>query len=155
MDKGKEMVLAAKELEAAGISATLNTNDLVEVVANELYERFINGVLEHIKEGERLSKEYGKLLDAEFQKMKAALKSHLSGDLIIKSDDYEDDEDEEIEFGKLLTASFSQAEGEYWPRMALKKLSIHEKDKGTQISSSNEMFALPNFKSKQAITLLK
>lgn len=63
MKANNELVLAQKDLQEAGISATLNTNDLVEVVATEIFDKYVEGVYDVQKNAEKLWEKYYALYD--------------------------------------------------------------------------------------------
>lgn len=111
-------VFTTNDLVAAGINTQLSSNDLIEVIAHDIYDKFIETVNKSRKASDDLSERWHGLFDAELNTMKQQLKSggHIS-----------EDENEKID------ESF-RGEKTYWTySVSLKYLSIYDKDKGTKV----------------------
>lgn len=145
-----EMVLSTKDLSAVGINSQLSTNDLVEVVAHDIYEKYMDSLNDQIKKNMDLKSEYYKLMQPEILKMKTALKSHLTISSKINNVDEDDIEDMDIDG---IAASFGKPDG-YWGGVYLQSVKIIEKDKGTVVESSGSSLNVPDLKQKTAKILL-
>lgn len=150
----KELVLTSKDLTEVGIDSRLTSNDLVEVVAHDIYDKYMSAVNNVIAESSDLSTEYYNLLNPELNKMRSALKSYFPTTEKLSSpsnedSDYEDDEDENDSKTKDLNCSFGKIK-DYWPYISIRSIKIHEKEKGTICDLSNSNFSLPILKSKNA-----
>lgn len=144
-------VFTTNDLQAAGINSQLNTNDLVEVVAHDIYDKYLDAVNEIIENGKGLQKKYTDILNPEINKMKATLAKHFKNDGeidIVEDDDYIGEEFDGI------AASFSSAEG-YWPSIPLNSLYIKEKDRGSFVENDNRNFSMPLLKNKNTKVILK
>lgn len=144
----KELILTSKDLNEVGINSSLSSNDLIEVVAHDIYDSYIASVNDVIKRGDKISDKYLKLMDAEFSKMKRSLKGHLSPAEKIIAVDEEDFNDYEENSDAL--CSFTKVD-EYWPDISLWNLRIVEKDKGTVIDKNTRRFNIPSLKKKTVV----
>lgn len=154
----KELVLTTKDLTEVGIDSRLTSNDLVEVVAHDIYDAYMRAVGDAIKVGNGLSAKYYALMDSEIGKMKAKLKEFLNPNQKVNvrdEDDFDDDDEDDNPTSKdNIIASFSSVSGIYWGRISAKQMSIRERDKGTIIETSTSKYSVPNLKIKTAKILL-
>ncbi|HQV53970.1 MAG TPA: hypothetical protein PLX17_00565 [Chitinophagaceae bacterium] len=149
--KNELAVLTTNDLQAAGINYQLTSNDLVEVVAHDIYDKYVDAINKTISNGKILQKKYYDILNPEINKMKSTLSKHFKDDgevEIGEDDDYIGEEFEGI------IASFSSADI-YWPSVSLSEISIKEKDKGSFIESSNRNLSFPQMKDKTAKVVIK
>jgi hypothetical protein len=156
MSKSTDLaVISATDLQGAGISAALTQNDLVEVVAHDIYNRYLEEINESIANQKQLKKEYDDLMAGEFSKMKSALKVHIKGSEVkMKEEEEDDDVYYEDESGKSeFSASFKKFE-EYWPGISMSQIGINEKERGTFVDLGSYTFYLPNLKARTAKVLL-
>lgn len=145
MQTSKELtVFTANDLSAAGINSQLTSNDLIEVVAHDIYDKFVDAVTDAVKRGKQIEEEYSSLFDAEMNKMKRSLKKWLSkSNEVIKMDE-DDIVDEDFEgvamsFGKI-------SRDDYWPPIGVIRITLVEKDKGTMIDQRSSNLYMPSLK---------
>lgn len=146
----KELILSQQDLTSAGISSQLTTNDLVEVVANEIYNNYMDALHDCIARGNSLYAKYNKLLTAELKVMRKKLRTYFDDtapevmidDENIENDEYDDD-------FKGVATSFGPPEG-YWGSIGLWNPLIKEKDRGTIVEKDTHSMKVPNLKSKTA-----
>jgi len=139
-------VLTTSDLNAAGINSQLSSNDLVEVVAHDIYDKYLDSINNVIDTGDKLQAKYRKLLDVEINKMKSSLSKYLrkyDAVEIVDEDDYTDEEFEGV------SASFSSADN-YWPSISISKISVKEKDRGSFVEKSCRNLSFPVLKEKSA-----
>lgn len=142
--KNEVAVFTTNDLQSAGINSQLTSNDLVEVVAHDIYDKYVDMVTDIIKRGNELEKEHAGLMDVEIGKMKKAVSKYINGAVKVVDEDDIDDEDEATES---INGSFGKVEG-YWPTTELHKLGLNEREKGTFIESRVRSLYIPSFKSK-------
>lgn len=74
MQKNNEVAtLTTTDLQSAGINASLSSNDLLEVVAHDIYDKFVESVEQVIENGKVLSKKWDNLFDADLENMRQKL----------------------------------------------------------------------------------
>lgn len=140
-------VLTTSDLNAAGINSQLSSNDLVEVVAHDIYDKYTASIVNIIAEGDELYKRAQNLMEVEIFKMKKSLSKYLSAsDKVLLVEDAEDEYEEE--FGDV-NASYSTGD-EYWPNLSMSKIVLREKDKGTFVEFDSRNVRCPNLKNKSA-----
>ena len=86
----KEMgvaTLTTNDLQSAGINSQLTSNDLVEVVAHDIYDKYLTAINDIIDKGKSLETKYYKLMNAEVGKMKKALGKYLKKEEVTVVDD--------------------------------------------------------------------
>src|SRR5215510_14054941 len=93
----KELALMPKDLTDVGISTQVTSNDLLEVVAHDIYNKYMNSIDEVNKKAGQLQKKYKTLLDGELIKMRRSLKDHFSSNEVLAVTGGEDLEDEYFE----------------------------------------------------------
>lgn len=144
--KNELTVFTSNDLVAAGINSQLSSNDLVEVVAHDIYDKYLDSINAVIVRGKELQGGYKKLMDAEFGKMKQVLSKYFKG-----TDEINNVDESEIEYDEMegISASFGKVK-DYWPSLNISSLSIREKDKGTVIESGYHSISLPILKDKNA-----
>ncbi len=124
MKKGLEVAtLTTTDLQSAGINSQLTSNDLVEVVAHDIYNKITDSISEKNDRYKELKRAYDALFDKEFEVMKNDLFSakHFNA--------------EEI---KLTTQSIYPENNKYWNNThPLKYISVIEKEKGTKIEEND------------------
>lgn len=156
--QNKELVLTSKDLTEVGIDSRLTSNDLVEVVAHDIYDAYMKAVNDAIKVGNGLSTKYYALLDSEIGKMKTKLKEFLKPNQKVNvrdEDDFDDEDEDDSNTSKdNITASFTSISGVYWGRISAKQMLIKERDKGTVIEASGSNYSVPNLKAKTSKILL-
>lgn len=143
-------VLSTQDLQGAGITAQLNQNDLVEVVAHDIYDKYVAELQSIIKRGEKLSKEGAILMNPELDKMKKSLSGFLKKEkisVVVDKNDEDYDEDDEDNYDGLV-ASFEQVNKEYWPYISIKTVKIVEKERGTFVEEGHNSVRLPDLKKK-------
>lgn len=151
MKKLEVATLTSQDLASAGINSQLTSNDLVEVVAHDIYENYLKAINNAEDCGNAIKEQYYKLLDPEVNKMKLALSKYLLKDSAVLRVDDEDDYSDEYFEG--IVTSFASAD-KYWPQMGMSIVYLKEKDKGTIAETSSRSFAFPNFKEKKALVKL-
>lgn len=122
----KELIVSQKDFSEVGINAQLSVNDLVEVVAHDIYDKFMAALNDNQKRSKDLMLKWKQLFDDELDVMKKQLirLGHLSND-------------EEI------TTSFGK-DKTYWNSgMCVKYISIEEKDKGARVTINDKYFSYP------------
>lgn len=114
-----EMVLSAKDLNAVGINTQLTSNDLVEIVANDIYEKIILSLTDYIDRGKELQDRWSKLFDKDFEVIRT---------ILIKNK-YISDSDE-------IVTHFDYV-GKYWnSSVYLTVPRLIDKDKGIKVDTS-------------------
>lgn len=148
MQKKHEVAtLTSQDLTSAGILSQLSSNDLVEVVAHDIYDNYLKTINDVEDRGNEIKEQYSKLFDSELNKMRSALSKYLLKDsAVLRTDDAEDYSDEDFEG---IVTSFVSGE-KYWPQMSMSTVYLKEKDKGTVGETSSRSFAMPNFKETKA-----
>lgn len=144
--KNEVAVFTTNDLQAAGINSQLTSNDLVEVVAHDIYDKYVNSVNEVIERGAELYSSYNKLMDAEVGKMKSALGKYLKKTEkveVVSDDDMEDENFEGV------SVSFSGGD-KYWGSIKINSLTLTEKEKGTFVTTSDYRMYIPDTKPKTA-----
>lgn len=155
METSKELTLTTHDLSAVGINSQLTSNDLLEVIAHDIYDKYMESVRNVMAEAGQLSIAYYALLNPELNKMRTALKQYFPATEKLSSpsnddSDYGDDDDDETDNTlKELTCSFGKI-GEYWPSIPVHTIRITERDKGTVCDLNNSNYALPNLKARTA-----
>ena len=127
------MVLSTSDLNAVGINTQLTSNDLVEVVANDIYEKILASLNEYMNRGKELKKKWYSLFDKEFASIKNVL---LKNKIITEKEDVHT----EFNYDK-----------KYWT--AAIKISIPfftEKDKGIKVETSDSHL---NYNSGESIKI--
>lgn len=87
--KQKELKLSAKSLSEEGISTKLTSNDLVEIIANDLYNKVIDSVTQTETNKDYLYKKYEDILKPEKEIFLKELKSEFNVDKKIENVLYE------------------------------------------------------------------
>jgi hypothetical protein len=143
--KNELAVLTTSDLNAAGINSQLSSNDLVEVVAHDIYDKYTESITNVIANGELIYKRYNQLFDVERNKMKSSLSKYFKKDEDIEV--VEDAEDfDEYDFSGV-AFSFGKID-EYWPSINISTISLKEKDKGTFAERSYRSIPMPPLKMK-------
>ncbi len=149
--KNEVAVLTANDLNAAGINSNLNSNDLIEVIANDIYDKYLDAVTDFIEKGEKLKDKYYDLLTPEISKMKKALSVYFKDENSVEMVDEDDYISEEFNG---IFASFGTADG-YWPSISMTTLIVKEKDRGSFVESKYRSYSLPVMKDKNCKVVLK
>lgn len=143
--KNELAVLTTSDLNAAGINSQLSSNDLVEVVAHDIYDKYTESVIDIIAAGELIYKKYSQLFDLECVKMKSSLSKYFKKDIdieVVEDAEYFD----EYDFNGV-AFSFGKND-EYWPSINISKLALKEKDKGTFVERDSRSMPMPPLKMK-------
>lgn len=123
----KELVISTKDFNEVGINAQLSVNDLVEVVANDIYEKFIATMHESVEHSKEVIKMWKNLFDTEIEGMRQQL---IQAGLLKESEEY----------GK----SYGR-DKTYWnDGIYVKFFTLEERDKGIKISANDKYFSFPS-----------
>lgn len=135
----KELVLQTKDLTDVGITSQLTSNDLLEVVATDLFEKFMAEINSVVKETGVLREKTQSLLQPEYDEMKNDLiKAKMIGSK------------EELNFG------YSKINGDDWASyIECHGLDVSEKDRGTKVAIDHREFTLSYPKTPEAKVVLK
>lgn len=135
----KELVLSTKDFNAVGISSSLTSNDLVEVVANDIYEKFMDEIKAVQESTKMLRGKYQDLMKPEFDEMQSELvKAKMLG------------KDEAINTG------YSKVNGDDWGTfISCHGLDVCEKDRGTKVTKDTHEFGFSYPKMDTANVKLK
>lgn len=144
-------VFTTNDLVSAGINSQLTSNDLVEVVAHDIYDKYVDMVNEVIERGGKLYARYNKLMDAEVNKMKSSLGKYLLKTEKIEVVSEDDIDDENFEG---VSVSFSGGD-KYWGAIKMNSLTMEEKDKGTFVKTCDYRMYVPDIKQKNVKITLK
>lgn len=152
MNKAREVApFTSSDLQNAGINSQLTSNDLIEVVANDIYDKYVDAILDATNRGKELQKEYASLFDDEINKMKVALKKYLPTKEKEQKVDDEDIYEDEVYDG--VTTSFGKSD-KYWSYISVVRISLREKDRGTAVERDTKSLNIPNLKQKTAAVKL-
>lgn len=134
-----ELVLQTKDLTDVGITSQLTSNDLLEVVANDLFEKFMAEITSVVKATGVLREKSNNLLQPEYDDMKAAL---VKAKMVSSKED--------LNFG------YSKVNGDDWAAsISCHGLDVCEKDRGTKVSIDSREFSLSFPKTPEAKVMLK
>lgn len=121
--KNEVATLTSQDLTAVGISSQLTSNDLIEVVANDIYDKYIESVNDNIKRSGELIKRWVELFNPEIEVMKQDLQK--SG--FITLDDKEN-----------VSTSYNPEKSRYWENaISIKRLRFVDKDKGVKVDEND------------------
>lgn len=142
MAKTTALTLRTQDLQEAGITTALNQNDLIEVVANEIYEKFMGGIHQSKLMLSKLDAQH----DALFEKELTAMHNEL-----IKSKYLAASEKVDLDFDSV------QRNSDYWPGLYVPSFKVEDGAKGTYIEwqSQGHKFSCPNLKKHKCIVRLK
>lgn len=68
-----EMVLSTKDLQEVGINTQLSSNDLIEVVAHDIYEKYVDSVNGLKAQQKEIQEEYSNIFSIHTEQMKSEL----------------------------------------------------------------------------------
>lgn len=134
-----ELVLSTKDLTAVGINSQLTSNDLLEVVATDLYEKFMTEINDCLKATSLLREKYLSLMQPEFDAMQAEL---------IKA--------KMIATKEKVNTGYSKVNGDDWAScLDCFGLNLFEKDRGTKVEKDRHEFSFSYPKGAEAKIKLK
>lgn len=130
----KELVLQTKDLTDVGITSQLTSNDLLEVVATDLFDKFMAEITDVVKQTGVLREKYKTILQPEFDVMKSELvKAKMIG---IKDEP---------------NTGYSKVDGNDWQSYVYcHGLDVSEKDRGTKVAIDRSEFSFAYPKTPEA-----
>ena len=134
-----ELVLSTKDLTSVGINSQLTSNDLLEVVATDLYEKFMTEINDCVAATNKLRSKYQALMNPEHDTMKAEI---VKAGLL--------DANEKVNTG------YSKINGDDWASsLDCFGLNLYEKEKGTKVEKDRHEFTFSYPRGGQAKLKLK
>lgn len=122
MNTTRELTLTTHDLSAVGITSQLTSNDLLEVVANDIYEKFMSEVHDCVKAEMALKKKAQEIMQPEYDQIKSVL---------VKA--------KHLQEGDHPSFSYSKIDGNDWSSGIYGLgLDITEKDKGTRVQKDTD-----------------
>jgi hypothetical protein len=135
----KELVLQTKDLTDVGITSQLTSNDLLEVVATDLFDKFMAEITDVVKETGTLRDKTNALMQPEYDVMKSDL---IKAKMVATKDS--------LNFG------YSKVNGDDWAaNITCHGLDVCEKDRGTKVTVDHNEFYLSYPKTPEAKVMIK
>jgi len=124
----KELTLTTQDLSSVGINTELTSNDLVEVVAQEIFDKFYDKVDSIIEKGKLLLKKKSEIMNKELEKMKQDL---IDGGYIEKEEH--------------CSTEYSSLKNEYWSSdIEIASLYLEDVNAGTKVKLNSRSYSVPS-----------
>lgn len=135
----KELVLQTADLKTAGINTQLTSNDLLEVIANDIYEKILSEVHAVADAEKVLRDKYASIMKPEFDQMRDQL---VSAKMLKPNEEF--------------NTGYSKVNGDDWQScFNCIGVEITERDKGTLVKRDHRAFSVNYPKSPETKVLLK
>lgn len=121
--KNEVATLTTQDLTSVGISSQLTSNDLIEVVAHDIYDKYLDSVNDSIKRGGDIISRWNNLFNPEIE----VIKQDLQKAGFITLDDKEN-----------ISVSYNPEKSRYWSDgVSIKRLRFVEKEKGVKVDEND------------------